>query len=98
MNATLIQRQRLVVPLDVQQWADEFVQRAYRMRLERAGSPVDDCRLCHSRRPPDAHISDPCDRCGLVEERETDRERVARETRVLVPYAVPAIDDETIPF
>jgi methionyl-tRNA synthetase len=74
------------------QWAHDFARECFRQRLQRAGA--DDCAVCGARRHPDAHISDPCERCGAVEEHHAD---VEREQRVLAAYQPtgpePAEDD-----
>jgi hypothetical protein len=61
VSATLVQRHRLVVPVDLQLWADEFTCNAYRARLERAGEP--ECLLCGSRNHPE-RVS--CERCSAL--------------------------------
>lgn len=90
MNDTL-RGLRPLIPIGIQQMADELVRRSYRARLERAGEP--ECELCGSRRHPDASIADACERCGHVEERDCER------VPVLVQYAVPVgNEDEGLPI
>lgn len=84
-----------LVPVPLQQLADELVRRSYRMRLGQSADPVEPCELCGARRHPDAHISDPCATCGHVEERAAE----LRAAAVLVPYAVPVGDEsDSFPF
>jgi predicted Zn-ribbon and HTH transcriptional regulator len=90
VSATLQQRHRLVIPLDLLQWADELVRQTYRARLERAGLP--ECGLCFHRNDPTrancerchALLSDesaPCLSCG----RESD-EHAIEQARGYCPH------------
>lgn len=87
-----------LVPAPLVQWAHDFVHACYVERLRRAGGPNDEgCELCGARPHPDASIEDACQTCGHVEARAAEM-RAAERARVLVPCAVPTIDDETIPW